>query len=96
LRTAIPLGASAENLQEYFSSRLNKDPSTNGLAGGRRRARLPVAIVGGFGVADVRVLVFDIVAGRQDLQQIAAGDLLPGGPAVRAASPGVISPHART
>jgi hypothetical protein len=33
---------------------------------GRRPSR--VAIVAGFGVADVLVLVFDIVAGRQDPQ----------------------------
>jgi hypothetical protein len=35
LQSAIPLPASAENLQENFSSRLNKDPSTNCLAGSR-------------------------------------------------------------
>ena len=43
---------------------------------GRRRLR--VAIVDGFDIADVLVLVFDIVAGRQDPQQVALGDLLPG------------------
>jgi hypothetical protein len=69
---------------------------------GRRRLR--VAIVDGFGIADVLVLVFDIVAGSQDLQQVAAGDLLPGNagrshkvlvdPTIVAAAPGVISPHA--
>jgi hypothetical protein len=69
---------------------------------GRRRLR--VAIVDGFGIADVLVLVFDIVAGRQDPQQVALGDLLPGNGggshkglvdlAIVAASPGVISPHA--
>jgi hypothetical protein len=48
LHGAIPPPASAENLQENFSSRLNKGLSTNGLAG------------------------------RQDLQQVAAGDLLLG------------------
>ncbi len=36
LHSAIPLPASAENLQEDFSSRLNKGPSTNCLAGSRR------------------------------------------------------------
>ena len=43
---------------------------------GRRRLRL--AIVAGFGIADLLVLVCEIVAGRQDLQQIAAGERLPG------------------
>ena len=99
LRSAIPLPASAGNLQEDFPSRLNKAPATivSPTAVGRRRLR--VAIVDGFGIADVFVLVFDIVAGRQDLQQIAAGDLLLGSagvrtkvlqtPAIVAASPGV-------
>jgi hypothetical protein len=42
------------------------------------RHRLRVAIVDGFVIGDVFVRVFDIVAGRQDLQQISAGDLLHG------------------
>jgi hypothetical protein len=86
LRGASLLLASAEILQEDFSFRLNKDPRriVSSAAVGRRRLR--VAIVDGFGIADVLVLVFDIVAGRQDLQQIAAGDLLPD-PAIVAASP---------
>jgi hypothetical protein len=46
-------------------------------AAGRRRLR--AVIVAAFGTADVPVRVFDVVAGRHDLQQIAAGDLLPGG-----------------
>jgi hypothetical protein len=74
LHSAIPLPASAENLQENFSSRLNKTLRriVSPAAVGRRRLR--VANVDGFGIANV--LVFDIVAGRQDLQQVAAGDLL--------------------
>jgi hypothetical protein len=56
LHSAIPLPASAENLQEDFSFRLNRAPA----AVGRRSLR--VAIVDGF------VLVFDTVAGRQDPQ----------------------------
>jgi hypothetical protein len=71
LHSAIPPPASAENLQENFSSRLNKDPLP--AAVGRRRLR--VAIVG---IADLPVLVFDTVAGRQDPRQVALGDLLPG------------------
>jgi hypothetical protein len=66
LQSVIPLPASAENLQENFSYRLNKGPSTNGLAGRAGRRPLRVAIVDGFGIADVLILVLDIVAGRQD------------------------------
>jgi hypothetical protein len=35
-------------------------------------------MVDGFGIAGVLVLVFDIVAGRKDPQEVALGDLLPG------------------
>jgi hypothetical protein len=54
LHSAIPRPASAENLQENFSFRLNKDPS-RGLASrlGRRRLRL-----------DIVVRVFNLVAHR--------------------------------
>jgi hypothetical protein len=71
LHGAIPLPASAENLQENFSPRLNNDPSTNVPPAAVERDRLRVEIVD-------RVGIVDIVAGRQDLPQIAAGDLHPG------------------
>jgi hypothetical protein len=58
---------------------LNKDSSTNDLTG----RRLPAAIGDGVAIAVILGLVFDIVAGRQDLQQTAAGDLLPGRAAAR-------------
>src|SRR5215472_9399001 len=58
----------------HLSSRLR----SSGGTGQPRSPRLRVAIVDGFSIADVLVLVFDIVAGRQELKQIAAGDLLPG------------------
>jgi hypothetical protein len=104
LRGAIPRPASAENLQEHFSSRLNRDPSTNCLAG-RRRRRLRVAIVDGFGIADVLVRVFDTVAGPSrsaadcrgrpsSLAVPAVRTRVSYTPAIVAASPGVISPHA--
>jgi hypothetical protein len=78
LRSAIRLPASAENLQEDFPSRLNNALRRRASPAAVGRDRLPVAIVDGFGIADVLVRVFHIVAGRQDPEQIAAGDLLPG------------------
>jgi hypothetical protein len=44
----------------------------------RQAAPSTVAVVDGFGIADVLVRALNVVARRQDLQQIAAPDLLPG------------------
>jgi hypothetical protein len=64
LHSAIPRPASAENLQMDFSSRLNKGLRRIVSPAAVVRRRLRVEIVDGFGIADVLVLVFDIVAGR--------------------------------
>jgi len=67
LYSAIRLPASAENLQEDFSSRLNNALRRIVSPAAVERPRLPVAIVDRFGIADVLVRVFDLVAGRHDL-----------------------------
>jgi hypothetical protein len=78
LHSAIPLPASAENLQEDFSSRLNKDPSTNcrrqpsaGAVYGSQPSMASASPISSSSSSN-------IVAGPQNPQQFAAVDLLPG------------------
>jgi hypothetical protein len=56
LYRAIPPPASAENLQEDFSSRLNKDLRRIASSAAVGRRRLRVTIVDGLGIADVLVI----------------------------------------
>jgi hypothetical protein len=81
---AIRLPASAENLQENFSSRLNKHPSANCLAGRRRTAPVHGSQSSMASVSPISSSASSTSSPAvKDLQQIAAGDLLLAVPAVR-------------